>query len=173
MATGRPWTDQDHDTLRRLHSEGRSLTSLAVEMERSKGSVSYAADRIGLSWDRTRTATASAAKAADNKARRVAIVERMYTRIEKLQDRLDATETSGFRTILKGSFGVEETKTLDFVPTADERNLADTLSRYVVSAAKLEAVDAGNSDTGKSVLSELMGGLRAMYHDGLNKPPTS
>lgn len=153
-----PWTADEDVTLRALHGAGKSLNAIATEMGRAKATISDHAAALGLDFDRTRTAKAAEAVHVDNKARRVVIVARMYTRIEKLQDRLDAAERDGegFKTILKGSFGVEETKTLNFVPTVDERNIADTLSRYVASATKLEAVDAtGGVDRERSLLSEL------------------
>ncbi len=152
MAT-RPWTAADDTILRALHEAGRSLHSIAAEMQRSKHTISTKAKALGLTWDRSSTAAATNAVVVDNKARRVAIVARMYTRMEKLQDRLEAPE---FRTVLKGTYGIDERVTLDFVPTADERNIADTLSRYVASATKLEQVDAADKP---SAVRDLLTGI--------------
>jgi len=147
-----PWTDADTQQMIALHKAGKSLHAIAAEMRRGKATIHSRAKKAGLDFDRTQTAKAAEAVHVDNKARRGAIVARMYTRMEHLQDRLEAPT---FKTILKGSFGVEETKSLSFVPTADERNIADTLSRYVASATKLEAIDTDGSEAVRS----LLGGL--------------
>lgn len=134
-----PWTDADTEQLLDLHRKGMSLHAIAQEMKRGKATISRRAREAGLDFDRAQTAKAAEAVSVDNKARRVKIVSRMYDRMEHLQDRLEAPT---FKAILKGSFGVEETRTLAFVPDMAERNIADTLSRYAVTAAKLEAIDA-------------------------------
>lgn len=156
MAT-RPWTTDDDQTLRDLHAAGNTLHGIAKTMTRSKATISGKAAKLGLSWSRERTAAAAHAVHADNKARRVAIVARVYAEAE---DVLAGVETGrrgeGWRTILKGSFGVEETKTLEFVPSRDRRDVSDTLSRLLTTAAKLEAVDAGDgADTERSLLAQL------------------
>lgn len=150
-----PWTPDEDQTLTRLHGEGRSLHSIAADMGRSKSTVNKHAGRLGLSWDRTRTAQAAEAVHADNKARRVAIVARLYTQVEKELDRLEQAG-SGWRTVLKGSFGVEEVRTIDFAPPLDRRNVADTISRHLQAAARLEAVDASNGvERERALLTEL------------------
>lgn len=103
--------------------------------------VSELAAEHGHSFEagRARMAKATEAIRIDNAARRASIVERQYKRIEAILARLEAAT---FKTILKGESGVDETHQLDFVPTTDERNLADAMSRLAVSATKLEAVDA-------------------------------
>jgi hypothetical protein len=139
-----PWTAEDEATLRRLHGEGKALHSIAREMGRSKATISKYAEQYGLSWSRERTSAAAQAVVIDNKARRVRAVARMYDRIEHLQDRLDTAAAQGWKTVLKGENGVDQARVLDFVPTPDERNIADTLSRYVASLTKLEDRDAGD-----------------------------
>jgi uncharacterized protein YbaA (DUF1428 family) len=154
--TGNPWTEAETARLVELHGQGRSLHSIAKEMGRGKAQVSREAAKAGLSWRREQTKAAAEAHAADGKLRRARIASRMYERMEKIQDRLDAAEVTGFRTTLKAAGGRDEQVTLEFVPTADERNLADTLSRYVMAATKLQSVDASNGAEGeRSLLSEL------------------
>lgn len=149
----RTWSTTEDAQLTALHAAGTSLHAAAREMGWSKGSVSQHAAKLGLSWDRSRTAKAAEAVVVDNKARRARIVARMYGRMEHLQDRLEAAT---FRTVLKGDGGADRVRQLDFVPTPDERNIADTLSRYTAAATKLEAVDAGD---GSDAVRSLLGGL--------------
>lgn len=154
---GPAWTNDEDATLRRLHGESRSLHSIAAEMGRHKSTVSIHAKKLGLVWDRRRTAAASEAVAVDNKARRVAIVARLYGQTEaELTDLENGRAGRGWRTVLKGSFGVEETKTLTFVPPVDRRTVAEALSRLLLSAAKLEAIDATDGvERERSLLTQL------------------
>lgn len=135
----RPWTDADDAELRALHADGKTLHAIAGIMGRGKATIHRKAKDAGLDFDRTQTAKAAEAVHVDNKARRVRIVARMYARMEHLQDRLEALT---FHTILKGEYGAESPRELEFVPTVDERNIADTINRYSVAAVKLEQVDA-------------------------------
>lgn len=142
-----PWTTADDTTLRGLHESGRSLHSIAAEMHRSKATISEKAAKLGLSWDRTRTANAAHAVAVDNKARRAAIEARIYAQVEAELTSVESAGAGGWRTILKGAYGAEETKTLDFVPPRDRREAADTVSRYMATATKIAVLDSGDQDT--------------------------
>lgn len=138
-----PWTEAEDATLRSLHAAGRSLHSIAGEMGRAKRTISDHSARLGLTWDRSKTAAATTARVVDNKARRTAIVARLYAQVEgELKALEDAP--SGWRTILKGEYGVENEATLTFAPPLDRRNVADVISRHLTSAAKLEQIDAGD-----------------------------
>lgn len=155
MATA--WTADDDERLTALHGEGRSLHSIAAEMKRSKHTISTKAKKLGLSWDRGPTAKAAQAVVVDNRARRATITSRMLGRVEHLQDRLEAPS---FKTTLKGEGGRDDRVDLDFVPTPDERNIGDTISRYVVSVAKFEAIDAAAQSSGvRDLLTGLAGKL--------------
>lgn len=136
---GRRWTAAEDRDLVKLHARGLSLHAIAREMGRPKSVVSTHAKELSLEWDREGTAAATKAVQVDNRARRTVIISRMYDRIDHLQDRLDAPT---FRTVLRGVDGDAPTD-VDFVPTVDERNVADTISRYAVTASRLEAVDSG------------------------------
>lgn len=88
MTTRRPWTQQDDDTLTALNADGISLTECARRMERSKGPVSRASQRLGLTWDRTRTAVATQAAVTDAKARRAALQLSLLGDAERLRQQL-------------------------------------------------------------------------------------
>ncbi|MGI8308398.1 hypothetical protein [Saccharopolyspora hattusasensis] len=72
---------------------------------------------LGLTFDRSKTAAASAAKAADNRARRVALESRALSRVEAIYDRLEDGRYRFTATTVNGI----ETSTLDHVPAQDER----------------------------------------------------
>jgi hypothetical protein len=85
--------------------------------------------------------------------RRARVIDRGYSRIEALQDRLEAAT---FRTMQKERGGGEREVTLEFVPTIDERNLANTIASYVGTVTNLEKLDAGDvSSDVKSMLADL------------------
>lgn len=152
-----PWTDDESDQLRALHADGASLHSIAKTMGRSKDTISRKAAALGLSWSRDRTAAAAHALAVDGKARRQKIVVRVYDEAEALLTDLEAGRAGrGWRTVLKGEYGAEETRSLDFIPPTDRRTIADALNRQLMSAAKLEAVDATDgAEQEKSLLRQL------------------
>lgn len=109
--------------------------------------------RAGLSFDRTRIAAAAKARRADFAARRAHIIDRAYTRVETLQTRLEA-ET--FKTLRKVQGGGEIEDELDFVPALDEKNLANTIASYMLTATRLEQLDAGDAGADvKSMLADL------------------
>ena len=161
----RKWTRVDDTRLRELHGQGMALHSISREMDRAKSVISRQADLLGLSWDRSRTAAAARAVSVDNKARRVTIVNRIYDRIEHLQDRLEA---STFHTIQRSTDGDSPTE-LDFVPTVDERNLADTISRYAQTATRFETID---STAAAGVKSLIVGIAQQLGLDGQTTDPS-
>lgn len=134
----RPWTDHDTDRLRELHGQGKTLTAIARELDRSKYLISTKAKDAGLSWDRSRTAAATHARTVDARARRAAIKDRLYGRAEAILDRLEA-ET--FDTLVM-SAGSQEHRNLTFVPPQDERHLSSSASTYLAAAERLEKLDA-------------------------------
>lgn len=64
------WTDEESTRLTELHAAGESLTFIAKEMQRSTETIHRHAERLKLSFDRTRTAKAAEAVHIDNKAKR-------------------------------------------------------------------------------------------------------
>lgn len=142
--TKRAWTAAEDRQVTELHAAGLSLHAIAKKMGRPKSVVSTHAADLGLNWDRSGTAAATLAVQIDNRARRAMVISRMYDRIEHLQDRLEAPT---FRAVLRGIDGDAPTD-LDFVPTTDERNLADTIARYAVTAGRMEAADASATAEG-------------------------
>lgn len=155
MPAPNPWTAADDQRLTVLHGEGRSLHSIAAEMTRSKHTISRKAAALGLTWDRTATAKAAEAVVVDNRKRRGAIVTRLYAQAEAELAGLEQA-SQGWRTILKGEYGLESGVTLTFAPSRDRRDVADILSRHLTAAAKLEAIDASAGvDTERSLLAQL------------------
>lgn len=138
---------------RRLFDAGKGRNEIAKALGVGFATITRWANREGLSFDRTATEKAVKARVIDAKARRISIVERLYTRTEAVLTRLEADE---FTTLVRGAQGRESQRTLAFVPPTHERELSSSMSNYLASAAKLEAIDSGqDADDAKSMLAKL------------------
>lgn len=90
-----------------------------------------------------RTAKAAEATAIDNKARRGKLVARLYDEVEAVLTAIeDGRAGNGWQTILKGAYGAKVGDTLTFIPSRDRRDVAEVLSRHLLSATKMDAIDA-------------------------------
>jgi hypothetical protein len=133
--------------------KGNSRNEIARQTGVGAASISGICQRAGLSFNVGQVAAAQKALKAERAVRRARVIDRGYSRIEALQDRLEAAT---FRTMQKERGGGEREVTLEFVPTIDERNLANTIASYVGTVTNLEKLDAGDvSSDVKSMLADL------------------
>ena len=68
-----PVTEAERARIRELHGQGLNCSQIAAETGRSKSTITRQCQAMGLSFDRERTKAATAAKVADNAARRAEI----------------------------------------------------------------------------------------------------
>lgn len=161
MGRPAPITSAERDEVRRLHAEGYARNTIAKRVGRSPSTVSKIVHESGGAFDRSRTAAATEAKQQDNKARRAALIDRLYGRAEHNLDTLESDQYAYTATTVNGI----ETQQLAHVPAQDERHLSSAISTNLTSAARLENVDADDAAAaGRSVL----GGIAA----ALGLPPT-
>jgi transcriptional regulator with XRE-family HTH domain len=154
---GTPLTDDQRAEVERLARTGLSQAAVARESGVSRASVARICSAAGITFDRTITAAATAAKQADNRARRAALVQRLYGRTEAVMDRLEA-EAYEYTVVVAGQ-GVQSV-TDEYPPAQDERALSSAVGGYLTAAAKLEAVDAEGQATGvRSMLGDLAAAL--------------
>lgn len=145
-------TFQGGSRARKLFDQGMSCNAIARELGVGAATISRWAKREGLSFDRGQVATANQARAADAKARRLSITERLYARAERNLSRLEATSYRYRVTYADGS----ETVTDNDPPAADELRHSQAISNYLKSAAQLEAVDSSaGAEDAKSMLAQL------------------
>ncbi|AQS72348.1 helix-turn-helix domain containing protein [Streptomyces pactum] len=156
-----PFNDEEIEELKRLHTEGLGRNAIAREMGRSLRGVSVHAERLGLTFDRTMTAVATQAKVTDAKARRAAIVQRLYARTERLLDQLEGADDGRFKFTTSTVNGIE-TESLDHVPGQEEKALSGAITQYMNQAVKLEQLDG---DPGVEAARSMLGSLA----EGLNK----
>jgi len=155
-----PLTPEEIETIKRMHAEGASLRATARALGRPHTTISRAAREMGLTWDRaTQTAAATAAAAADNRARRHRVIDRLYGQIEAILDRLEAPTYTYVATTVNGI----ETITLNEPPAHEVKALMQALGSAATTAAKLEAVDSDyDAEGARSMLAGLVNGLRAV-----------
>jgi hypothetical protein len=83
-----PLTDDDRERVRQLHTAGACRNDIAREIGRSPSTVSKLAKQLGLSFDRSKVKAATAAKAADAKAKRAVLMNNLLDDAERLRQQL-------------------------------------------------------------------------------------
>lgn len=158
----RPVTDAERERVREMHTAGKGRNEIAETLGRSAGTITNLAREMDLSFDRSATAAATEAKKIDAKARRIAIIERTYARIERLHNRLDTADAGAFKFTTSTVNGIE-TKALDHVPGQEEKAFAGAITQYLNQVARLEAVDGDPGvDAARSMLGSLAEGLNRL-----------
>lgn len=155
MAAG--WSDEDSRRLTELHAEGKSLHFIAGEIGRSKQTVSRYAKSLGLEWDRATTAKAAEAVHIDNKARRVALEERLLVEAQKIMDQLwEPTVVFAFG----GKDNTYEEHTLTQPTFGDQKAIVQTATTAIRESTRLHEMNAGqNTDHAKSMLVQMQEAL--------------
>jgi hypothetical protein len=156
-----PITEAERRRIADLHAAGKSRNAIATDLGRSGRTISKicAEHDPPLTFERTRTAAATAAKKADGAARRA-------------QLQLDALDSAGrlmgqmFSPTKVYNFGGKENDynevTHDEPPFRDKRDIATAIKALADTALKLAEYDkaTGNEDE-KSMLGDLFDQLRA------------
>lgn len=151
------WTDEESTRLTELHAAGKSLTFIAKEMQRSTETIHRHAERLKLSFDRTRTAKAAEAKHVDNKARRARIEERLLAKGEEFLDQLDEP-------VIVFSFGGPLNEYAEHELTkpdpVSQKHIVQALNTVLTSANKLHEMNAGQqAEKAVSALVQMQGAL--------------
>lgn len=135
-----------------------SRNDIARQTGVSAGTVTNTCKANGLTFDRSATKDATRARVEDNKAKRAAIIARLYARSEKILDRLEAPT---YMVRMMGPTGSEKVYD-EAPPAADERSLATSIGIYLDKAARLEDYDKSGDESGAAVdkwLAHMMGGI--------------
>ena len=159
MPAGTPLTETQKRRIRALHKKGLGRNAIAREVGVSLAAVTKVCAAAGLAFDRAATKVAVEARAIDMRARRQAIVQRLYGRAETVMTRLEA-DTYRYTISVVGQ-GVEHVEDTD-PPAQDERNLGSAIAGYLQAAARLEQIDAAsNTAEVHGVLDTLAAGFAA------------
>jgi hypothetical protein len=153
MPQGTPISAEQRDAVIMLARTGMPRNEVARRLTLSRSTVSKVCAAAGIDFDRSATEKASLARQADNKARRVGLVDKLYTKAEQLLAQIDHPH------IVFNIGGKDNTYTehlLDRPPTGDIRNLMQSASIALQRAEGLENIDASAGvDGAKSLLGEL------------------
>ncbi len=155
----RPVTDEDTERVRQLHADGKSVRAIAREMDRSASTIRDIGKRLHLSWDRSQTAAATAAKQADLRAIRAERVAWAYQQIGEIAQRLAERP---YRTVGRDEDGATTEVTLSVVPAKDMLDLSRSIGVLAKVAVDLEKVDASaGTDDARSMVGALVEMLQA------------
>lgn len=150
-----PLTARERQAIFDLHAEGLSRNEIARRTGRNTQTVSKTCAAAGLTFDRGKAAAMIEARKVDLRAARVRLIERAYERASSIFDRLEAPT---FEAVLRAAQGAEQVAVLTFVPTRDERDLADAISRHLAAAANTAKID---NDNGASEARSMLAGVEA------------
>ena len=157
--TSLPWrgtyTTPQINRVMELHSLGKSCNYVAQATGITPQHVSRIVRERGKTFSGKRMAIALVKQQADRAQERAELVARQEKRVGRILDRLEASDTMGFRTLVRGEYGVEEEHLLEFVPTRDEQALANSLAKHMESLAKAEAANRGLNLTVMGLLENL------------------
>ncbi|MFB7908125.1 helix-turn-helix domain-containing protein [Kitasatospora sp. NPDC056076] len=153
-----PVTDEVRAEILRLHAENLSRNEIMRRVDRSARTVTETVHDAGLTFARSaQVVAATNARQADNKDRRTRAVQRLYDRVERIQDRLAEDE---YRYQHVTHTGMVVTVSDEYPPASDEKHLAGAVTGYLNAAARLEAIDAGTgADDALSMLGALAAGI--------------
>jgi hypothetical protein len=149
-----PLTTHELDQLRAGHTAGKSLTAIAAEMGRSKGTLAKHAKRMGLDWNRDATAKATEAKTQDNRSKRATLESRLLDEAGLLLDDLHKPH-------LAYNFGGKDNTYAEHqLPEPDiagKRALITAAGQAIDRALKLAEVDRASTGAvaGKSLVGSL------------------
>ncbi|MFF5790240.1 helix-turn-helix domain-containing protein [Streptomyces sp. NPDC012693] len=165
----RPITEKDRKQVRALHAEGMSRNDIARKIGRSPSTVSKLATDMGLSFDRApEVAAATTARKADLAARRAAMAE-------TLQDVAEREISKMTQPHLYFEWGGKEhdyDERWQPEPTpADRRTMMATASAALDRSLKLVPPKDDGAAESRSVVGDLLAGLRADYLAHHGAPP--
>lgn len=154
---------------RRLFDDGLSCSMIAVQLKVSKATVSRWAAREGLRFDRAQIAEATRAKQIDLADARMDLAYRMYEAAGSMLDMLDKPFTVYNFGGKDNTFASEDLAN----PPVDARRTIITASAIVFDKLTriVERSTEDEDALGRSVVSDLMAGLRIIHKD--NQQPTS
>ena len=137
--SGIPVTDAERQRIIELHAAGKSRNDIAAEIGRAPSVVSRTAAQLGLSFDRSATKAATAAKVADAKSRRAALLLNLLSDAERLREQI----WSPHEYVDHGGKDFDEARWTQHEPTAaDKLKLMQAAGIAVDKSLRLEQHDA-------------------------------
>jgi Helix-turn-helix domain len=166
-----PLTDEQRLMICELADDGLSVRQIAAQLKIAPSTVTRAAQRMGIAFDRSATEKATAARIADAKARRSVTVLRLLELANQELDRLGRPYRA--HAFLGGQLPGYYEHVLPQPDAAARLAIVRTAGTLVDKHIRLAAMDgqAGNVDHARSMLGSLMAGLEAAYGDVTEDSP--
>ncbi|GAA4684600.1 hypothetical protein [Streptomyces youssoufiensis] len=163
----RPVTDETRAQVRALHAAGKPRNQIARELGRSGRTISLIAQDLGLPFDRSATEEATRARMADLAEKRAILAEAL------VDDALRLSEQVWQPTTIYNFGGKDNTyaeRQVDEPPAHDKKALMGAATQAAAQSLRLvpPADDAG-ADDARSMLGQLMLGLKAAYEEAASE----
>lgn len=153
MSTGAPLTPDEREQIRALHAEGHGRNEIARRTGRSWGAITNAANDLGLSFDRSETAAATAARKADLQEMRSQLALDLIEDAQRL--RLQMWKPAVVYAF-GGKEGLYSEEPVDEPPPVDKRALMATAATAIDRSLKLSPQSDGTGlDQAKSMLGDI------------------
>ena len=163
------WTPQLDQQLRDLHAQGLSLRECATRIGRSRSGVGDHAKALGLTWDRSKTKDATAARVADNRATRSTIEAGLLADVQRLRGQM-------FAPCKAFNFGGKDNTYVEVAleqPTfVDQLKIMQAATIAVDRSLKIAVHDSDSShDDAKSMLTGLAAAMGLAFRTPPETPP--
>jgi hypothetical protein len=166
-----PVTPEELQQIRDLHAQGKGRNEIARTLGRSLRTISLHAADLGLTFDRTLTAEATKARMADLAERRAILAEALHTDAEKLTEQLWKPH---WVFNFGGKDNTYEKRLLDEPPADAKKALMSAAGLAVDRSLKLcPPTDDGGAEDARSMLGQLMVGLKSAYEQAVNEEAAS
>lgn len=165
MAKQTPLTDEQRLTICELADEGMPVRQIAARLGVAPSTVTRAAQRMGIVFDRAATEKATAARIADAKARRSVTGLRLLELANQELDRL--SRPCRVHAFLGGQMPGYFEHVLPQPDPAARLAIVRTAGTLIDKHVRLAGIDgnSGDVDHAKSVLGSLMIQLQSLYGD--------
>lgn len=155
-----PLTAEEHAAIKRLHSEGKSLTEISKVTGRSKAAISRWCKDQGLSFDTSKVAVAVLSH-KDRMAAKRAVLESRY--LEEAERDLSA-KTTPVTEVIFDKLGHRQTVTRPATPH-ELKALTQSSTTAFAAAIRAHEVDgnAASTEKAKSMLGGLFDAMKERY----------
>lgn len=170
MVAQRPVTDEERTRILELHAAGKGRNQIRREVGRSAAVVSQVVHEAGGTFDRTgQVAAATAAKQADNRAKRAQLMTDLLDDAQRLRESL-------WEPVVVYNFGGKdntyEEQVHDEPDAASKLKLMQAVGVAIDRSLKIDEHDSGAGvDAARSMLTDLASKLGAAWRGDDPEPP--